>query len=120
MKITVINIIDHAVKLALFDGMFTSVDNLSGPVLQWENEQFSLLYTTPISGAVFTPGLVQNSVDIWYLGRKCFSWQFTDKSDIDPTRYKTADWTNIFLNIPIASTYRDQDIQDTIWNFRNR
>lgn len=119
MKITVQSIIDHAVTLALFDGKTTSIENLPGPVLQWKNEQFSLIYTTPISGAVFTPGLVQNSIDIWHLGEKCFSWQFTDKYDIDPARYKTADWARCFLAIPIASTYRDSRVQDVIEDFVN-
>ncbi len=115
MKTTVKSIIDHAVTLALSDGKSTSIENLPGPVLRWENEQFSLTYITPLSIGFLVPGLVPNIIDIWHLGKKCFSWEFTDKYDIDPARYKNAEWARCFLDIPIASTNRNPGIQDFVY-----
>ena len=115
MKTTVQRIIDHAVTLALFDGKSTSIENLPGPVLQWENEQFSLTYITPLSRGFLVPGLVPNIIDILHLGEKCFSWQFTDKYDIDPARYTTEEWARCFLNIAIASTNRNSGAQSFVY-----
>lgn len=92
-------VIEHAIFLANTKGEDIKVNNLPGKATYYECGKFSLIYTTPFSGAEIYPGQLSYIMDIWVDHKKVFTHCYSDLESISSKKTKRASWVAEFMNL---------------------
>lgn len=90
-------VVEKAVQLCTSQGEKYTVENLPGFVQRFEKGSFSILYTTPFSGAEFYPGHQCYGIDIWYNQKKVLSETFMEFEDFGPKQHIRAEWAKEYI-----------------------
>ncbi|WP_338518455.1 hypothetical protein [Alteromonas gracilis] len=94
------DIILKVIELVEKNGQPLKVDNLPGLAHQASIGDFSMIYTTPFSGAEVYPGQRAYMIDIWYRGKKVFSEHYRDINNVKVKgSKKRAEWVEPFFEL---------------------
>jgi hypothetical protein len=90
----------RAIELIEKHGTRLETDNLPGFAELLETENFTIIYTTPFSGAEVFPGEKMYMIDIWHEGKKVFGEHFLSLEEmIGKGKSKRASWVEEFFEL---------------------
>ncbi|MCG9732339.1 hypothetical protein L1D44_21395 [Shewanella sp. Isolate13] len=90
----------RAIELIEKYGKRLEVDNLPGFAESLETESFTIIYTTPFSGAEVYPGEKMYMIDIWHEGQKVLGECFQNIEEIrGKDKSKRTAWVEEFFEL---------------------